>query len=218
VAAALYARPGLRIAYVMTDGAALPLALSDLVAHLVAEDLIVGTVTAGHAFGGDAEAVGLPSALACARRLFDADVVVVTMGPGVVGTETTLGTTALEATAVLDHAAALGGTPILALRASSGDPRARHRGLSHHTATVLGLVRSPVHVAHHPEVVDGGRHTVHPVPEVDVPALLAAHDLRVTTMGRGPDEDPEFFATAGGAGTLAAALVPPMEAAADEGA
>jgi hypothetical protein len=209
VAAADHARPGLRIAYVMTDGAALPLALSDLVAKLRDDALIVGTVTAGHAFGGDAEAVGVPAALPMARHLFDADLVVVTMGPGVVGTQTELGTTALEAAACLDHAAALGGTPILALRASSGDPRRRHRGVSHHSETVLDLVRSGVHVAAHPELDAPARHTVHTVPDVPVAELLDARGLQVTTMGRSPDEDADFFLTAARAGTLAATSLGP---------
>jgi hypothetical protein len=207
VVAARHARPDLRIAYVMTDGAALPIALSDLVAALGDRGLVVGTVTAGHAFGGDAEAVGLPDALSTARHLHRADVIVVTMGPGVVGTDTVLGTTALEAAAGLDHAAALGGVPILALRVSSGDPRPRHRGISHHATTVLDLVRSGVHVADHPGLDGGGRHRVHAVPDVDVPALLADHELTVTTMGRGPAEDADFFAAAGRAGTLAAMLL-----------
>ncbi|MFP4513757.1 MAG: DUF3866 family protein, partial [Acidimicrobiales bacterium] len=64
VAAAIAAeRPGTRVAYVMTDGAALPLALSDLVADLVDRSLVHHTITAGHAFGGDLEAVTVPSAL-----------------------------------------------------------------------------------------------------------------------------------------------------------
>src|SRR5438094_2098744 len=42
-------RPGARLAYVMTDGAGLPLALSDLVASLRAQALIDATVTCGHA-------------------------------------------------------------------------------------------------------------------------------------------------------------------------
>lgn len=79
-------RPGTRVAYVMTDGAALPLAMSDLVANLVASGLLVGSVTAGHAFGGDVEALNVPSALALARHRLDAEVIVVAMGPCIVGT------------------------------------------------------------------------------------------------------------------------------------
>ena len=46
------AAPSSRLAYVMTDGGSLPMALSDLVAGLVAEGLLDTTVTAGQAFGG----------------------------------------------------------------------------------------------------------------------------------------------------------------------
>jgi hypothetical protein len=198
VAAVLrHLRPSARIAYVMTDGAALPIALSDLVHRMRQLGVLDATVTAGHAFGGDHEAVSVPSALAVARHLAGADVAVVGMGPGVVGTGSTLGTTAVEAAAVLDAAATLGGCPILCVRASDGDPRERHRGTSHHTRTVLELVRSPV---------DAPR----PGPgDPDAPAILAALGLHVTTMGRGPAEDPLFFDTCAAAGAAAARHLAP---------
>jgi hypothetical protein len=41
----------------------------------------------------------------------------------------------------------------------------------------------------------------------DTAALLAEAGLQVTTMGRGPAEDPDFFAAAGAAGRLAADLL-----------
>ena len=159
-AAVADARPATRLVYVMTDGAALPIAVSDLVATMTDLGLVAATVTAGHAFGGDVEAVNVPSALLLARSQLAADVIVVGMGPGVVGTGTGLGTTAIEAASVLDATAALGGEPILAVRASSGDARARHHGISHHAATVLDLVRSPVTVPlPAPLAVDSPRRT-----------------------------------------------------------
>lgn len=200
--------PQARIAYVMTDGAALPLALSDLVAAMAEAGLLAGTVTAGHAFGGDLEAVSLPSALVLARHVLRADVVVVGMGPGVVGSGTPLGTTGVEVAGVLDTAAALGGVAVVAPRMSSGDPRPRHRGMSHHTRTALDLVRSRVLVpVPAGEAVDGlDRHDVRPVTPPDTAGLLAAAGLRVTTMGRLPHEDELFFAAAGTAGHLAGTL------------
>jgi hypothetical protein len=209
VAAAIRAgAPGVRIAYVMTDGAALPIVISDLVDAMVRVGLVDATITAGHAFGGDLEAVSVPSALALARHVLHADVAIVAMGPGVVGTSSPLGTTALEVAGVLDAAAALGGQPVAVLRMSDGDDRERHRGVSHHTRTALDLVRTSVLVA----VPEEGafahpRHDVRVVPGPDVPALLAELDLRVTTMGRGPDEDPLFFRATGAAGALAASLL-----------
>ncbi len=206
--ALLAAAPAARIAYVMTDGAALPIAISDLVADMVTGGLLAATITAGHAFGGDLEAVSVPSALALARHLLSADVAIVAMGPGVVGTGSQLGTTSMEVAAVLDAANALGGRPIAALRMSSADRRPRHLGVSHHSRTALGLARSRVLVAAPAAgVVDEPRHDVRVVAPPPMAELLADAGLRVTTMGRGPEEDPVFFAAAGAAGTLAAELL-----------
>jgi hypothetical protein len=207
VVAALDARPGTRIAYVMTDGAALPLAFSDLTATMVEQGLLCGTVTAGHAFGGDLEAVNVHSALTLARHVLDAELIVVGMGPGVVGTGSQLGTTSLEAVGALDAVAALGGRPIACLRVSDGDPRDRHQGVSHHTRTVLDLVRTPVLVADTPTLGPLVGHEVVEVPPPDTAALLAAQGLQITTMGRSPDEDPAYFTAAGQAGALAASLL-----------
>lgn len=202
------ARPDARIAYVMTDGAALPLVISDLVDAMTRVGLIDATITAGHAFGGDLEAVSVPSALALARHVTHADVTIVAMGPGVVGTSSPLGTTALEVAGVLDVAAALGGRPIAVLRMSDGDARVRHQGVSHHSRTALDLTRSPVLVAApHEGAYEHDRHDVRVVEGPDVPALLDAIGVRVTTMGRGPAEDPLFFRATASAGALAAILL-----------
>lgn len=202
--------PDARVAYVMTDGGALPLALSDLVHDLRERGLLSGTVTAGHAFGGDHEAVSLPSGLAVARHALGADVVVAGMGPGVVGTGSRLGFTGLDQSTSLDAAAWLDGRPVACVRASDGDARPRHQGVSHHTATVLDATRSGVDVPMPPGLDPGlvpERHTIVTVTPPDVAALLAAADLRITTMGRGPDRDPAFFAAAGAAAAHAAALL-----------
>jgi hypothetical protein len=198
--------PGARIAYVMTDGAALPLALSDLVHALRERGVLDITLTAGHAFGGDLEAVAVPSALALARHVARADLVVVGMGPGVVGTASALGTTAVEVAGIVDAASAMGARVALCCRASSADPRERHRGVSHHVRTILGLAATrptlplPAVLAAELEgatVLDGP----------DAAEVLAALDLVVTTMGRGPGDDPAFFAAAAAAGEWAAAAV-----------
>jgi len=192
-----------RIAYVMTDGAALPLALSDVVDTLRTRGVIDTTITAGHAFGGDLEAVAVPSALALARHVAGADLVVVGMGPGVVGTASPLGTTAVEVAGIIDAADRMGGRVALCSRASSADARERHQGISHHVRTILGLAAArpelPLPAALAGDVV-GSSVVVPP----DAEAVLAALDLRVTTMGRGPADDPPFFAAAASAGAWAA--------------
>ncbi|MDT7572221.1 MAG: hypothetical protein QOE05_2395 [Actinomycetota bacterium] len=190
-------RPGLRISYVMTDGGALPLALSDLVAELAQRSLIDGTITAGHAFGGDLEAVSVPAALQLAVEMQRADVVICAMGPGVVGTSSHLGTTAVEVSAVLTWAERLGCRPVPIARASSGDPRPRHQGISHHTRTALALTPGAVDVPlPRGAGLAGAIEPPHAAVEIEVPdvaAILEALSLRVTTMGRGVAEDRLFF-------------------------
>lgn len=201
VAAALERSPEARIVYVMTDGGALPIALSDHVHTLRSAGLLAGTITAGHAFGGDLEALNVPAALVLARHRLAADLIVVAMGPGGAGTASRLGFTALEGAAILDAVAWLRGRPIACARMSSADPRDRHRGLSHHTRTVLDAVRTPVEVPLPVEVAeDLGRHQVISVEVDDIVGMLERCGLAVTTMGRRPDQDPLFFAAAAAAG------------------
>lgn len=201
-------RPDWRVSYVMTDGAALPLAMSDLVADLDRRGWLAGTITAGHAFGGHLEAVSVPSALQLAVQEQRADLVIVAMGPGVVGTGRALGTTAVEVASIAVSAAQLGARPIVIVRASSADDRARHRGISHHTRTSLTLTPVAVDVALPPELADAGRtlapHRVEIIDPGDVAAMLEANELVVTTMGRGPHDDPLSFRSVAAAALLAA--------------
>jgi hypothetical protein len=215
--------PDARLAYVMTDGAALPLALSDLVHALRQRSLLDATVTCGHAFGGEYEAVSIFSALAVARHVAEADAAVVAMGPGIVGTATRLGFSGMEVGAVLDAAAGLGGVPIATLRASFADERDRHRGVSHHTRSALTIgCRGRVEVALplvggaeearlRADLVASGidaRHDVIDVEPPDVLGQLAAARLEVTSMGRTAADDPVLFLAAAAAGALAAERCP----------
>ena len=210
--------PEARIGYLMTDGAALPMAWSDLVRAARAAGLLDVTATSGHAFGGDLETVNVFSGLVALRRAAEADVAIVALGPGVVGTSTALGFTAIEQGQVLDAAAALGGRGVACLRVSFADPRPRHRRISHHTLTALQVAaREPCDVAVPalPETEDllgrlagvGERHRLHvvdPGPGMD---FLRGTGLRLSSMGRSLDEIPETFAAAVAAGTHAARLL-----------
>lgn len=207
-------RPDARIVYVMTDGAALPIALSDVVADLRDRNLLDATITCGHAFGGEYEAVSLFSALAVARHVALADVAIVVMGPGIVGTDTRLGFTGIEVGSILNAAAGLGGRPIACLRASGADPRERHRGISHHTITTLtvatqGRVEIPIPAVEpvgedlRAMLSDAGidaRHDVITVEIPDVLELLGRHGLRISSMGRPATDDPILFQCAAAAG------------------
>jgi hypothetical protein len=148
--------PEARVAYVMTDGGALPLWLSRTVAAV--RPLLAGTVTAGQAFGGDLEAVTLHEALLAAHVVLRADVAVVTQGPGNLGVGTPWGFSGVAAGDAVNAVAALGGRPVASLRLSDADPRERHRGVSHHSRTAYGrvaLARADVVVPVLPEPLAG---------------------------------------------------------------
>ena len=208
--------PGARVAYVMTEAAALPLAFSDLVAALEERGLLHATITAGQAFGGAYEAVNVPSALAVAAAVVGADAVIVGPGPGVVGTGTALGAGALELAAVVDAALALGGDAVVALRFSEADSRPRHQGVSRQTLVALGLAarsaRLPVPIGPYADRVANElkaagadeRHRIELVDAPDVAQLLAAAGLAVTTMGRDVTDDPGFFTVTAAAGAAVA--------------
>jgi Protein of unknown function (DUF3866) len=208
-----------RVAYVMTDGASIPGPFSRLVPRLREAGLLDGWITAGQAFGGELEAVTIWTALLAAVELLRADVVIVADGPGNLGTATTWGSSGLTSAHALDAAAALDGRPIAALRVSFADERARHRGLSHHSSTILARACRPgVHVAV-PVIEDAAQRASlwdalrahrleerHQLVEADGrPALatLAERDVEIESMGRSPGDDPAFFLAAGAAGVLA---------------
>lgn len=210
------AAPAARVAYVMSDGAGLPLAWSDLVRAARGAVLIDVSCTYGHAFGGDYEAVNVYSALAAARHAGGADAVVVAMGPGVVGTSSALGFTAMEQGVVLDATSGLSGAPIACLRICWADERERHRGLSHHSVTALTIgTRSRVTVAvpslgeRDDEVAAAldsvaARHELVTADGAPGLALMDERGVRPGSMGRRFEEIPELFLAGAAAGAVAA--------------
>ena len=205
--------PHRRLAYVMTDGAALPIAISDLVYELKKSDVLCGTVTVGHAFGGDLESVSVAGGLLAAAHLLNADAIVLAMGPGTVGTGTTYGTTALEVVESLGWVRRLGGHPIFALRVSEGDDRNRHQGLSHHSRTALemlafdGAIASveipvPAGFVISDTIVEQARTAT--IDVGDIANLLEGTGIQITTMGRDMRADPVFFRFAAAAGRVGA--------------
>jgi hypothetical protein len=224
ILAGIYAdRPTARVAYVMTDGGALPLAFSRTVAGLRAAGwLAAGTVTVGQAFGGDLECVTVHSGLIAARRVLGADVVVLTQGPGNLGTGTEWGFSGLACGEAVNAAALLGGRPVAALRVSAADGRERHRGLSHHSLTAYGRVATARAVLPVPDLADdfwagvaaqaaplGERHDLRPVPVAGLDAALRGCPVPLSTMGRGLDQDYAAFLAGACAGRVAAGMVEP---------
>lgn len=202
-----------RIVYVMTDGGALPIALSRHVQTLMKLGWLNGTVTTGHAFGGTLEAVNLYSGLLLAVHALKADLVFVSMGPGIVGTGTPYGFTGVEQGQAINAVHALGGIPVAIPRLQKTDPRSRHRGLSHHTRTVLTSVALAPAVVPHPadqELSEECRaakveHRWVPfrLSAEQVAERLATYPLKLRSMGRSFKEDPLFFTAVSGAAETA---------------
>jgi hypothetical protein len=215
-------KPSARVGYLMTDGAALPLGWSNLVRTLRANGLLDATCTAGHAFGGELEAVNNFSGMVALRRVAGADVVIVALGPGVAGTGTALGFSALEQGQLLDAAGMLGGRGVACLRISFADERERHRGVSHHAITSLRVATSRrctvvapflpeeegerVHI----QLAAAGIEERHDVVWADgAPglSLLSQRGIEVSSMGRSAEETPELFLAGAAAGAVAAGLI-----------
>ena len=139
--------PDGRLGYVQTEGGALPGAHSRTVRALRERGLLAGHLTAGAAFGGEGEAITTAGALHHGLDTLGWDAVVCGPGPGIVGSSSPLGHGGLSALDSAHAALALGCEALIVARMSSGDLRARHRGISHHTLTVLDLLLEPVTVA-----------------------------------------------------------------------
>ncbi|HYY33560.1 MAG TPA: DUF3866 family protein [Gaiellaceae bacterium] len=195
---------GIRVAYVQLPGGALPVSLSDTVRVLRGRGLVERAVAVGACIDGDVACVSTAAALVwTAEQGFDA--VVCGIGPGIVGTASPWGHGGLAAAEAVMTARTLGGRPVLAVRYSEADPRERHRGLSHHARAVLALageveVGWPLRLATPEGLSDATL--------VDVTGWdEACAGFPLSHMGRGPVEDPWFFAVAFAAGKLARGLV-----------
>ncbi|NLZ38826.1 MAG: DUF3866 family protein [Firmicutes bacterium] len=203
-------KPAWRIAYLMTDGGALPAFFSNTVRILRERGLLCGVITAGHAFGGDLEAINVYSGLLAARHVLQADITIVCMGPGVVGTATPFGFSGIELADNLNRVYSLRGRAVVLPRISFADSRPRHYGLSHHTITalkhaVLVSVDLPLPVLK-PEEQQllqeqikkhqiNKKHRLFFYDNLSL-AHLATEAQLCRTMGRTLDEDPAFFLAA----------------------
>jgi len=211
-----------KVAYIMTDSAALPLAFSRAATELREKGLIDSTITCGQAFGGEIEAINIYTALIAAKQAVGADAVIICPGPGHAGTGTQFGFSAIEQGEIVNAVNLLAGSAIAIARISYADPRPRHHGLSHHTLTALGLValtkcavalpvidqmrlnmiqeqiaHSAISYRHKVRVLDGQ------------PGIIELQEkgVRMSSMGRSFEQDPEFFLAASAAGALAAEML-----------
>lgn len=226
--------PKAKIALIVTDGAALPLQIADLVREMRERTLIDLTITCGQAFGGDHECVNIYSALLGAVKALKADIVIVSVGPGIIGTGTFYGHGAFEQAESLTAASRLKATAIGVLRASLKDKRERHRGISHHSVAVLeATARENIvwpypsgeshtkqletsSVSENSKIIKkltteihhlGGSRLQKVVPKVAVETVFKSSGIAPETMGRGYEDDPIFFELAASAGAYAAKML-----------
>ena len=191
VAPVCAALAGTRVAYVQVAGGALPVSLSDTVRTLKARGLVEVACAVAPCLDGDTQFATAAAALVWTRAQ-GLGVAVCSVGPGIVGTGSRLGHGALALADVANAATALGGRPVLAVRTSEADERERHRGVSHHARAVLDLAHGELVVAED-SAGDGWEE--------------ACAGLPLSSMGRGPEDDPAFFRAAYAAGVVAKRLL-----------
>jgi len=205
----------IKINYIMTDGGSLPIYFSNTVKSLKEKGIINKTITIGHAFGGDLECVNIYTGLIAAKEILKGDVTIITMGPGIVGTGTKYGFSGIEQGYIIDAVNTLGGVPVIVPRISFKDARKRHRGLSHHTLTVLSEICNTTGILVLPEMNEENQNIIkdqinrfkidkkykiaYEMGE-NVSNAMAYYNLKTTTMGRAFEDDREYFLTLGAVG------------------
>lgn len=196
--------PGATLGLVQGAGGALPGNHSRTVVELRRRGILDAFITASPSFGGELEAMTVAGALSHGFAELGWDAAVCAPGPGIIGSGSRFGNGAIAAADALGVAAGIGARAILVARLSDADPRERHRGVSHHTVAVAGLVGGAVTVpwpaGRDEEAIEGA--VLEPAP-ADIDGYRDS-GLPVSTMGRTIDEDPAFFAGALAAGAVLA--------------
>jgi hypothetical protein len=186
------AAPGGRLGFVQTAGGALPGGLSETVRVLRERGMLAGHLTAGSAFGGEAEALTTAGALqhGFAERYWHA--AVCTPGPGARESASALGHGGIVALDAAHAAAAIGCQVVVCPRPAAGP-------VSHPTRMLLELALVPMLVAHageRPRAGRGGHEWRRGEADLDA--------FSESGLGRGLEDDPPFFAAALAAGSVLA--------------
>lgn len=207
-----------RIVYIMTDGGALPIWISNAVKRLCRSGVLYGTITYGNAFGGDLECINVFTALIAAKEILKADAVIVSMGPGVAGTDTKYGFSSIEQGYIIDAVNNLEGKAIAVPRISFADSRSRHYGLSHHSRMTLGklcctkaFIALPILEKSKADLIrdqleESGilsKHELSFWSSEKVEKLLGEEESQLERMGKSFSQDKEYFITCGLSALLA---------------
>ncbi len=211
-------RPNTSINYIMTDSGALPIDFSFTVKSLKEKGIIDNTITIGHAFGGDFECINIYTGLITAKEVIKSDITIVCMGPGIVGTGTKYGFSGIEQGYILNAVSILKGSGFAIPRISFSDKRDRHRGISHHTITALSEttlsrcnVVLPILTKNKNSFIETqldqteirNKHNIIYEDGANIINALNHFKLNVTTMGRGYNDDTDYFISLGAVGKAA---------------
>ena len=204
--------PDKKLVYIMSDGAALPMAFSKNVDNLKKMGLIDNTITYGNAFGGDYECINIYTSLITAKEICKADCVLVAMGPGIAGTGTKYGFSGIDQAVIIDAVEKLNGRSYIIPRISFADKRPRHKGISHHTLTILSELTNKSTNLVLNSLYEPGKlsiikeqillNSIDEKHKVDFEEYdrtkedLDHYGLKVKSMGRSFEDDEEFFEAA----------------------
>lgn len=210
-----YLNPDIKINYLMTDGGALPINFSRTIKELKEKNIINKTITTGHSFGGDLECTNIYTGLIAAKEVLKGDITIISMGPGIVGTGTKYGFTGIEQGNNINAINSLGGMPIVVPRISFNDARPRHRGISHHTLTVISEIVNekstlilPILEGKEADYINKqieefnikDKHDIIMEDGKKIKEALGFFEIKTTTMGRGINQDLEYFIALGAVG------------------
>ena len=217
-----YNKRNIKISCIITDHGALPVFFSKNIRILKSLKLLDGTISIGNAFGGDYECVNIYTGLQMAFDILKADVTIITMGPGIMGTGTHFGFSSLEMGFYVNFIKNNEGKVLYIPRISFKDSRDRHYGISHHTLNILSYIvdvqipivlpimkKNKVNfvmrqlkdynlINRFPIIFRSGRGIVD---------SLKYFNLNPDTMGRGFKEEKDFFYAIGAVGKYGLSLL-----------
>ncbi|WP_088102360.1 DUF3866 family protein [Halalkalibacter urbisdiaboli] len=205
-------KPDFTCCVIIDDQAALPLMVSEQM-RMLKDDPAFKTITIGQAFGGTFEAVTMHSALQFASQELKPDLIMISVGPGVVGTGTMYGFTGMTLASWANIVGAFKGTPVWIPRLSFSEKRERHVGLSHHTLTPLfdftytrcllpfpfledaqkEYISRQLNAVKSNDIIHELRWSERDNASILVEKALQLSPLPIRTMGRGYADDATFF-------------------------
>ena len=212
----------IKISCIITDHGALPVFFSKNIRTLKSLGLLDASISIGNAYGGDYECVNIYTGLQMALNVLKTDVVIITMGPGILGTNTPFGFSSLDMGFYVNFISKSGGKVLYIPRISFKDSRMRHYGISHHTLNILAhIIDVPIPLVFPIINMKKVKFIIHQLKEhkllekysiifnngKDILHVLKQFNLNPDTMGRDVMKDKDFFYALGAVGKYGLSLL-----------